>query len=207
MALQRLMQLLRLHRLVRFPIHRVGRGQDCIIRLGHRFRHRQLAFQVLRDHRERTLREIAEIVGEIRIRPVHDRIMTVVAVLPERHLAQEEVAKLINSVGVGKLERIDDIADRLRHFLPAIEQKAVAVHALRRRNPRRHQERRPVDRMKTHDIFSDDVQIRRPEFLERGRIHVRIADAGDVVREGIDPHIHHVLQRARYRHAPVERGA
>ena len=66
-----------------------------------RARLRQLAAERLADHRQRALRQIAEVVGQIGIDAVDDRLMAVIAVLAERHLAQEEIAELIDAVGVG----------------------------------------------------------------------------------------------------------
>ena len=59
-------------------------------------RHRAAA--VLGDHRQRALREIAEVVGEIGVDALDDRLVRIVAVLAERHLAQEEIAQLVDAV-------------------------------------------------------------------------------------------------------------
>ena len=50
---------------------------------------------------------MAQVVGQIRIDAVGDRFRAVVAILPERHLAQEEVAELIEAVGLHEVERVD----------------------------------------------------------------------------------------------------
>ncbi len=63
---------------------------------------RQHAAELLADHRQRALRQVAEVVGEVRVDAVDDRLVAVVAVLAERHLAQEEIAELIDAVGVGQ---------------------------------------------------------------------------------------------------------
>ena len=125
------------------------------------------------------------------------------AVLPERHLAQEEVAHRVAPVGLDQAERVDDVADRLRHLLPAVEEEAVREDALRRLEPGRPQERRPVDRVEAHDVLADDVQVRRPVAPER-RLLVGKADGGDVVGERVDPDVHDVLFVAGHLDAPVE---
>ena len=129
------------------------------------------------DHRQRALRQIAEIVGEIGIDAGDDRLVAVIAVLPERHLAQEEIAQRIDAVGVGERERIDHVADRLRHLLAAVEQEAVAEDAARHRDAGRHQEGRPVDRVEAHDVLADDVQVGRPVAAEFLAVGVGKADA------------------------------
>jgi hypothetical protein len=127
------------------------------------------ASAVLRDHRQRALRKIAEVVGEIRIDAVDDRLVRIVAVLAERHLAQEEVAQLIDAVGIGQCEGVDHVADRLRHLLALVEQEAVAEDALRQREPRRHQEGGPVHRVEADDVLADDVHVRRASSASAGR--------------------------------------
>ena len=78
--------------------------------------------------------------------------------------------------------------------------------ALRRFQSRRPQERRPVDAVEAHDVLADDVQVRRPVVPELPGL-VGKADAGDVVGEGVDPHVHDVLLVAGNLDAPVEGGA
>ncbi len=142
---------------------RVGLGRACA-----RARHQPVA--VLGDHRQRALRQVAEVVGEVGIGAVDDRLMAVVAVLAERHLAQQEIAHLVEAVVLDQRERVDDIADRLRHLLAAVEQEAVAEHALRQFDARRHQEGRPVDRVEAHDVLADDVDVGRPVAPAFGRL-------------------------------------
>ena len=78
--------------------HAVGLRQDRLVVVGEGARLRQHAVEVLGDHRQRALRQVAEIVGEIGVDAVDDRLVAVVAVLAERHLAQEEVAHLVDAV-------------------------------------------------------------------------------------------------------------
>ncbi len=70
----------------------------------------------------------------------------------------------------------------------------------------RHQEGRPVDGVEAQDVLADHVQIGGPEMPARIGL-VRKAGSGDVVRQRIEPDIHHVAVRARHRHAPGEGGA
>ena len=127
----------------------------------------------LRDDRQRALRQVAEIVGEVGIDARHDGVVAVIAVLAERHLAQQEIAQRIDPVGVGKGEGIDDVADRLRHLLAAVEQEAVAEDVARHVDAGRHQEGRPIDRVEAHDVLADHVQVGRPVAPESGRSRCR----------------------------------
>ena len=169
-------------------------------------RRRQHPAEGLADHRQRALSQIAEIVGEIGIDAVDDRLMRIIAVLSEWHLTQEEITHLVDAVVIGERRRVDHIADRLRHFLPAIEQEAMHHDLLRDRQASRHEEGGPEDRVEAGDVLADHVGVGGPEGRAL-RALIGKAGRGDVVGEGVDPHIHHMLVIARHGHAPVEGGA
>src|SRR5437764_8616516 len=133
--------------------------------------------------------------------------MAVIAVLPEWHFAKEEIAQLIDAVGIRQGERINDIADRLRHFLTAVKQKAVREDATRHFNTRRHQKSRPVNGVKTYNVLADHMQIGRPIFLELFAFGIWKAYGGDVIGQRVDPDIHDVLGIAGDLYSPVKRGA
>ena len=85
---------------------RIGRRQQLAIGGGQRAGRRDPAIAVPGDHRQRTLREIAEIVGEIGIDAIDDRFVAVIAVLAERHLAQEEIAQRVDAVARRPAHRV-----------------------------------------------------------------------------------------------------
>ena len=89
-------------------------------------RGRKNAVQILEDHRQRALGEVAEAVGQLGIDPVDDRLGAVAAVLPEGDFAQQEIAQRVDPEALRQLQRVDDIADALRHLLAAAEQEAMA---------------------------------------------------------------------------------
>ena len=161
---------------------------------------------ILGDHRERALGEVAKPVREIGRVARDDRLVAVIAVAAEGHLAQHEVAQGIDAVGGDEVERVDDVAERLRHLLAPRQQEAVPKHAFGERQPSRHQEGRPVDRVEANDVLADDVKIHRPEFLARIGF-VRKSGHGQVIGQRVDPDIHDVVGVARHRHPPVEIGA
>ena len=98
--IEHLVQLLRLHVFARDADHGVGGGQDGLVGRGELARRRQHAAERLSHHRQRALRQIAEIVGEIGIDAVDDRLVIVIAVLAERHFAQKEIAQRIDAIGI-----------------------------------------------------------------------------------------------------------
>ena len=61
--------------------------------------------------------------------------------------------------------------------------------------------------MKADDVLADYVHVGRPVALELRRLLVGKADAGEIVGQRVDPHIHDVLRIAGHRNAPVEGGA
>ena len=82
----------------------------------------------------------------------------------------------------------------------------MAEHLLGQRQIGRHQEGRPIDRVKADDVLADQVDVGRPEAGIVALV-VGKADAGHVGRQRVDPDVHDVARRARHRHAPVEAGA
>ena len=114
------------------------------------------------DLRQHALRKIAEAVRKLGIGTIDDRFRTVASVLAEGDLAQKEISERVDAEALGEHHRVDDIADALRHFLAAAEEKSMAVDLLWARQSRRHQERRPINCVEPHHILADQMDIRRP---------------------------------------------
>ena len=71
------------------------------------------------------------------------------------------------------------------------------------RQTRRHQERRPVDRMEARNVLADHVNVGGPEI--RAPALVGKAGRGQVIGQRVDPDIHHMPGVAGDRDTPVER--
>src|SRR5438094_4824582 len=69
-----------------------------------------------------------------------------------------------------------------------------------------HQHGRPVDGVKTRDVFPNDMQVRRPPQLGFRRV-ASVADAGDVVGEGVAPDVDDVPVVSGEWDAPTDRRA
>ena len=177
----------------------VGLGEFAV--LGHS------AAAVLGDHGQRTLGEVAEVVGQVGVDAVNDGLFGVGAVLAEGNLAHEEEAHSVQAEGVDEVCGVDDVTDGLGHLLAVDEQEAVAEHALGQFDSGRPQECGPVDGVESGDVLADEVQVGGPVLGEQFVVGVGVAEAGDVVGEGVDPHVHDVLVVAGYGYAPVEGGA
>jgi hypothetical protein len=91
-------------------------------------------------------------------------------------------------------------------FCPRLSRSRGRRPASAAADPRAHQEGRPVDRVEADDVLADQVQVGRPELRHLGGF-VGIAEAGEVVGQRVDPHVHHVVLAAGHLDAPVEAGA
>ena len=153
------------------------------------------------------MRQVAVIVGQLAVHAVDHGLMGEVAVVAERDLAEHEIAHLIEAVFFHQFDRVDDVAERFRYFLTLVGPPAVGEDVPGRRQPRAHQERRPIDGVEAQDVLADHVQVGRPEGRVFTAIGFRKTDAGDVVGQGVQPHVHDVIFVARHRHPPFEGGA
>ena len=81
----------------------------------------------------------------------------------------------------------------------------MAEDLLRHRQVRAHQEGRPIDRVEAHDVLADQMEAGRPEFVPKFAA-IRVSETGNVIRQSIDPDIHHVVFTARNLDAPVKTG-
>ena len=144
-----LLDALPVHGVAGLGVQSIGGSQNGVVGLCKGAGPGNLAIAVLGDHRQRALRQVAEIVGEVGIDAIDDRLVAVAAVVAEGSFAQEEVAHLIDAIAVHQIERVDHVADRLRHLLPAVVEEAVREDPMRQRDARRHQERRPIDRVES----------------------------------------------------------
>ena len=117
------------------------------------------------DHRRGPADKISEVVGEIRIEAGQDRVVGKVGVRPKHHFAHDEIAQGVDTEHRRVILIAGDVAKRLRHLGAAHQPPAVRDDALRWRQARGHQERRPVQRVLPHDLFTDQVRGDRPEPL------------------------------------------
>ena len=125
--------------------------------------------------------------------------------------ADEEETERVGAVLRNHVVGIDDVADRLAHLLAIlVVDEPVAVNGLRQREAGRHEHGRPDHGVEPQDVLPDDVAVSRPHALalgiRAGSLHaqLRAADGAQVVREGVEPHVHDVLAALRHRDAPIE---
>jgi len=161
---------------------------------------RDLPGEVLVRHGEGAAEKIAQIIGEIGIEALDERFFTEIGVQSEDHLPEQEIAEGIYSVFGSQIQRPDHLALALAHLAFIDFPVAVDIQMLKQREPGSLNHGGPVDAVGFEDILGDGVLHGWPEFTVEGAVGV--AEGGDIVDEGIEPHIGHVLVVERQRDAP-----
>ncbi len=168
------------------------------------------AAEVFVDHVDDAADEVAVAVGEVAVVALDQCVEGEVAVLAEGNFAQQEIAQGIGAEDFVHGFGADDVAARLGHLSLIEEQPAVGLYGARHRNSRGHEKGGPIDAMEAADFFADEVHVGGPEFGESclvGGIIGSIAEGGDVVGQGVEPDVDHLLFVAWDRDAPGETGA
>ena len=82
----------------------------------------------------------------------------------------------------------------------------MAEHPLGQRQIQSHQHGGPQDGVEAEDLLAHHVQVCRPEFIVVVVSFIAVAKGGDIVAQGVHPHIHGVLGVKGHRDAPLDRG-
>ena len=119
---------------------------------------------------------------------------------------QYKVTNRIYSEEIYQIIRVDYISFGFTHLAIALQQPRMTKYLFWQRQIQCHQEDRPVDGMETDDIFTDQMQVCRPVFVEQfGTVAVAvIADTGDVVGQRIQPYVSYMFRIKVYRYTPAE---
>ena len=170
--------------------------------------------EVLGAHVERAAHKVAPAVGQVGVVDLRHALEADGAVHAVRHVGHEVVAVALDAEEVDDLLGEDGVAAALRHLLALArlgvldEQEAVRQHVLGHRQAGGHEHRGPDHAVEADDVLAHNVLLSRPEACEAlGGLGVAVAGGGDVVDEGVEPHIGHVVGVEGQRDAPVERGA
>ena len=100
-----------------------------------------LAFAIAADHGQRAAGEIAQAVGEVAVVAREQGVVAEIAVLAERHVAQQVVAQRIDADGARDRLGVGDVAFGFAHLLLIEKQPAVRENTLRQRLLARPSER------------------------------------------------------------------
>ena len=122
---------------------------------------------------------------------------------------KHEITYRIHTEEINQFIRIQYVSFGFAHLSVSLQKPRMSENLFRERQIQRHQKDRPVNRMETDDIFSDQMQVCRPVFFKLLRILsvTVISDSGNVVCQSIQPYIHDMLRIKVYRDSPFERGS
>ena len=101
-------------------------------------------------------------IGQIGVHTLYHQLPGDHTVILKRHLMQYEVAHRIYAKEIYQVIGIQHISLGLAHLAIALQQPRMSKYLLRQRQIQCHQEDRPVNRMETDDILSDQMQVCRP---------------------------------------------
>src|SRR4029077_5801822 len=168
------------------PLHELlvqalERGSQLLIRLSGR--HAPVA--VAGDHGRRPRDEVAEVVAELTLVALVQRVDRGAAVLAERHRAQRPKPDRVRAVDVDQVERVNHVPERLRDLAIIEQQEAVDEQLLRHLVAGREQERWPEDAVETKNVLAEQVVGVRPELLAQVLPVSRVRQRAQVVDQGV----------------------
>src|SRR5680860_349019 len=158
------------------------------------------------DHRQHAAGQVAEVVGKLGLVAGLEARRRDRAILAEADLTEAVEAQRVGAKALDDLERVEHVAERLRHLLLTHHQVAVDRHPLRRLEVRRPEQRRPDHRVELEDVLGHHVQVGGP--VARGQVLALAGEAecGDVVEQGVEPDVHALLGVPGQPHPPLQLG-
>ena len=122
---------------------------------------------------------------------------------------EHEVPHRVHAEQPHEIVRVNDVALGFGHLAVPLQQPGMAEYLLGQRLAQRHQENGPVNGMEADDVLADKVQVGRPVFfIIFAAVPVGIvAEAGDIVGQGVQPDIDDVLFVKRHGNPPRKRSA
>ena len=123
------------------------------------------AAQVFICHRDRTIYQITKYVRKIGVHTLYHQIPTDHTIVLEWHLMQYEITHSVNTENINKIICIDHITLGFTHLAVALKQPWMTKYLLRKWKIKCHQHDRPINRMETQYVFTDQMQICRPKLL------------------------------------------
>src|SRR5215831_20264199 len=180
------------------PAKAVERGSKPLVARSRR----DPASRVAGDHRRRSRDEIAEVVRELALVTLVERVDRGAPVLSERNRSKRPEPHRVAAVDIDEIERVDHVAERLRDLPVVEEQIAVDEQLLRHFIPGREEQRRPVDAVEAQDVLAEEMVDVGPEPLAQILAFARVRERAEVVDERVYPDIRDLPFVPRDRHAP-----
>mmetsp|Transcript_3373 Transcript_3373/g.6339 ORF Transcript_3373/g.6339 Transcript_3373/m.6339 type:complete len:269 (-) Transcript_3373:52-858(-) len=160
---------------------------------------------ILEYQRHYSLVEVAQFIRKIGIHFVYHLFVRKVPIASEGNLTHKEEAGGVNTVRVHELHGVNHVTQGLRNLLPILGPPSVSKDTFGQWQSRGHEEGGPVHGMETQNVLSYHMKRRRPIFVKVGSLlHFGVSQCAHVIRQGIDPHIHHMIIIVWHRHTPIE---
>src|SRR4030095_11344636 len=103
------------------------------------------AAEEILDHLEQAAEQVPQIIGEVGVYPVDERLFGVMRILTERHLPHQEVTQGVGTELLDEWERIHNVAGGFRHLGVRAQPPSMSEDGLWQRQTGGHEKRRPVD--------------------------------------------------------------
>ena len=148
------------------------------------------AAEILVDHRNGTVDQIAEGVGKFGVVFGDEHFIGDVAILGIGHCGQQIITDCVDAEQVDHIVGIDDISFGFAHLVGGEQQPRMTKYLFGERKVHAHQEDRPVDGVETEDILADDVQVSRPQLFKLlGLVLGVITNRSDIVVQCVQPDV------------------
>jgi len=143
----------------------------------------------LTDHGEGAAHQVPQVVCEFRVDPRPERFLAESGVEPEDHLTGEAITGGIHPEGRGEFPWADHVSETLGHLPLAHPPVAVDVDPPGRGEPERAEHCGPVNTVGLEYVLGYDVFGNGPKAFKS--FVIRIADACEIVDEGVEPDVGH----------------
>ena len=138
-------------------------------------------------HVEGAVDQVAQVVRQVAVVADEEQFPREVAVLPDVHLADQEIAEGVGAKLGDEVEGVQGVARALGHLLPALQPPPVNQKALRERYSGRLEHDGPVDGVRRdEDVLADHVPVGGPPLALLRR--------GVVVQKRVEPDVCHVAR-------------
>lgn len=194
-------------------MHVVGRGgvgqfgQNVVfLRRGPQWRH--FTVEVFAVHGQDAAEQVAQVVGQIGVDAGGHGLVREGGVGSEVHFPQQEVPEGVQAEMSGRLSGVHHVAQGFGHFGVAHQPVAVHVEMFVHRQVGRFEDGGPEYAVGLEDVLGHQV-FARPEtgvVAVRVALVVRPAQGGNIVGQGVEPHVAHIVAVEGQFHAPGQTG-
>ena len=128
-------------------------------------------------------------------------------VLAERDRPRTPESHRVDSVDIDQIERVDDVAERLRDLAVVEQQVPVDEQLSRGLVAGREQHRGPEDAVEAEDVLGEQMPDLGPERLDQVFAGPGVGERAEIVDEGVGPDVRHRVGIPRDRNPPGLSGA